>query len=301
MAVYDVSGTLLKHLYLLNGDPSIFGYDVNGNVIFPTVDYSKYSVVDYLNVNIPSTQGFDIYNNVIFQFTTPSLSNADKMATVDANNGIVINANIDAVSSHGDSASFSNEFYSISDEYPLLYVTSDTNPGKVYVNRVTENSSELIKTYMFPLEQAGYYSALCLDTINKIMYMVGYTENMHATDDGGNNKTLISLWDYTNNSLNSDGTYTPRFIRNYERPFIVTMQGQQFHDNMLWISSAHYEGSGLGYTGNIFALNADDGELLFTISLDTNKEIEGISFISDNEMICGLQGGLYKKIIFETR
>ena len=291
MAVYDVNGATLANVYGVNGAELQTAYDVSGAVVFERVDYSDYTISDYCTVSLSPTQGFDIYNGVIFQFMATGTSVYDRMATIDAETATIINSNISAESDHGDSASFSREFYSDSDEYPLIYVTSDTNPALVYVNRVTTSSSTLVKTYSFPLEKTGYYAALCL--AYPFMYMVGYSEQNYQTDDGGNNKTVISKWDMTKLTDNGDGTFTPEFISSYQRAFIYTMQGQQFHDGMLWISSGN-----TGVHGYVYALDPPDGSLLYTIDTNTTTEIEGIAFVSNTEMVFGLQGGTYKKVTF---
>lgn len=299
MAVYGLSGNTLSSVFGIEGAELQTAYDVDGNVVFSKgsqqIDYTNYAISNYCTVSLSPTQGFDIHNGTIFQFLANSSSVNNRMATINAQAQSIINNNISATSDHGDSASFSSEYYAAEDDYPLLYVTADTNPGKVYVNRVTQTSSQLVKTYVFPLAQAGYYAALCLDEENGIMYMVGYSEQNYQTDDGGNNKTVISKWDMTNVTDNGDGTYTPAFVSAIERPFIYIMQGQQYHDGMLWIASG-----GSNYNGYIYALDPDNGNLLYTINTNTTTEVEGLSFISDTEMIFGLQGGTYKKVTFAT-
>lgn len=297
MPIYDVNGNSLSAVYSADGLELQAAYDVNGEEIFskgsPSIDYSRYSIENYCAVSLSPTQGFDIFNGTIFQFLANS-SISNRMATINANSKQIINNNISASSDHGDSASFSSEFYAEGDTFPLLYVTADTNPAKVYVNRVTQTSSQLVKTFVFPLEKTGYYAALCLDEASRTMYMVGYSENNYQTDGGGTNKAVISKWDMSNMTDNGDGTYTPLFVSSFERPFIYVMQGQQFHDGMLWIASG-----GTNARGYIYALNPSNGNLLFTVDTGTTTELEGLSFISDSEMVFGLQGGTYKKVSFE--
>ena len=172
-------------------------------------------------------------------------------------------------------------------------MTADTNPAKVYINRVTTTTSTLVKTLSFPLDKTGYYAALCLDIENGIAYMVGYSKQNYLTDDSGTNKTVISKWDLTDLTANQDGSYTPAYISSVEREFIYVMQGQQFHDGMLWISSG-----GTNVRGYIYALDPSTGELLYTVDTESTTEIEGLAFISDYEMVFGLQGGAYKLVTF---
>lgn len=299
--IYGKNGAQLSAAYDTGGSSLEYAYDVDGTVVFsretptPSVDYSTYTLSNYCTVSLQPTQGFDIYNGIIFQFLANSSSVNNRMATINVGTSTIISKTIAATSDHGDSASFSPDFYSESDLYPLIYVTADTNPAKVYVNRVTQTSSELVRTYLFPLAQAGYYAAACCDFEGGVIYMVGYTEANALDDDGGANKTLISKWDMTTLTDNGDGTYTPRFVSSYERPFIYVMQGQQYHDGMLWISSG-----GTNVRGYVYALDPADGSLLYTVDSGTTTEMEGISFISNNEMVFGLQYGAYKKVTFGT-
>lgn len=292
MAIFAVNARPLSSAYSVSGAELLSAYDKSGGIVFTKTDYSTYQKTQFLSVGISATQGFDIYNGVIFQFVTPT-SAGNKMTTANTSTASIIASQIACASDHGDSASFSDEFYASGDSFPLLYVTSDTNPAKVYVNRVTTTSSQLVKTLSFPLDKAGYYAALCLDVENSIAYMVGYSKQNYQTDDSGTNKTVISKWDLSSLAENQDGSFTPAFLSRIERPFIYVMQGQQFHDGMLWIASG-----GSNYNGYVYALDPSNGELLYSVNSGTTVEIEGIAWISNNEMITGHQGGTYYKFTF---
>ena len=296
MAIYRKSGQLLSAAYNLNGAPISKAYNVNGELVFDetVVDYSNFTTSAFCSASVSNMQGFDIYDGVIFQFKA-STSVPNRMVTINASTGEIIRDNIVSKSDHGDSASFLSVKYEPTDDYPLIYVTADTNPCKVYVNRVTLTSSTLVKTFVFPLDKTGYYGAHAYDEEHQIMYIVGYTEQNYQTDDGGNNKTLVSIWDMSSLTDNGDNTYTPRFVSSYERPFIYTIQGQQFHDTMIWIASG-----GTGSSQYIYALDPEDGTQCFKINLNTNVEVEGLSFISSTEMVVGFQGGTYTKYTFAT-
>lgn len=297
--IYSKNGASLNSAYGVAGNSRDLAYSKNGEIVFrknTDVDYSSYSISNFCSVSISQMQGFDIFSGYIFQFRANSSTVSNIMCTINSQTSSIIQNNILASSDHGDSASFSNEHYEQGDDFPLLYVTADTNPAKVYINRVTTTTSELVKTLSFPLMGTGYYAALCLDSENAVAYMVGYSEQNYQTDDGGNNKTVISKWDLTDLTLNQDGTYTPAFISALERPFIYVMQGQQFHDGMLWIASGY-----VGQRGYIYALDPATGDLLYTVDTATTTEVEGLSFISPYEMVFGLQGGTYKKVTFSHR
>lgn len=297
MSVYGKNGTALTEIYGKDGTELQTAYGKNGVVVYTkessgAVDYTDYSISDYLQVSLSPIQGFDIYRHIIFQFIGSYPSTEDTMATIDAKTGAFINTNITAVAGHGDSASFSREFYDPNDKFPLLYVSPD-NESKIYVNRVTTTSSQLVKTYAFPLSTVGYHIGLSLDDANHIAYILGYTEDNWSDDDGGANKVIVTQWDMTDLTDNGDGTYTPAFITSYERDFIYTIQGQQFHDGMIWLASG-----GSRVRGYIYALDPSDGSILYTVDTGTIAEVEGLAFLSDTEFIFAIQGGKYRKVTF---
>ena len=198
---------------------------------------------------------------------------------------------------HGDSATFSDEFYNVSDEFPLLYVTADTTPALIYVDRINRSSSSLIRTLKFPAS-AGYYGAGAFDFQNNICWLLAYSKNNYQTDDGGTNKTVVSKWDLSNLTDNGDSTYTPAFIEQYERDFIYVMQGLTYHDGIIWISSGYP-----GHNAYVYGMNPDTGVIEHTIDFNTTTEIEACQFIYDSVtqdwyMLAGFQGGLYKKVTF---
>lgn len=294
MAMYNIDGEPVASGYNYFGRPIATAYDVDGRAVTTEVNYDSYSISDLFSVQIANMQGFDIFGGVIFQFRANSSSVNNLMCTVSLSNASIIQNSIAVSSDHGDSASFSDEYYSESDAFPLLYVTSDTNPAKVYVNRVTENSATLVRTLLFPIDKTGYYAAAAIDSANGIIYMIGYSEQNYLSDNSGSNKIVISKWDMSNLSDNGDGTYNPQFVSSVERDFIYCTQGQQFYDGMIWIAS--------GYTGSvgsyIYAIDKTTGALIHTINLNTTTEVEGLAFTSPTEMVVGFQGGVYKKVVF---
>lgn len=293
MSVYGKDGTALLSVFSVDGVDLAKAYSKSGTVIFDKTDYSSYTKTNYCTVTTNQMQGFDIFGDYIFQFRANSSTVNNIMKTINAKTNTVIQDDIHSASDHGDSASFSTEYYDSNDQFPLLYVTADTNPAKVYVNRVTLTSSQLVRTLLFPIDKAGYYSAAALDAENNIIYMVGYSEQNYQTDGGGSNKTVISKWDLSYLTENQDGSFTPVFVSRIERPFIYVMQGQQCHDGMLWIASG-----GTNYNGYIYALDAQSGNLLYTIDTETTVEVEGLSFISEREMVVGFQRNGYVKYTF---
>lgn len=293
MSIYEINGNPLSIAYEKDGSTLNTAYDIDGDVIFSGgVDYDNYTIESLFTISVNNCQGIAINNGVLFQFRGGG-GVSDTLCLFNASTGADITRNMTIESDHGDSATFSTSKYDESDEFPLIYVTADTTPAKIYIDRVSRSSASLIKTLVFP-SSAGYYGAGAFDFENNICYILAYAESNYLTDDGGANTTVISKWDLTNLTDNGDSTYTPAFISQYDRAFIYCMQGLEYHDGMIWVAS--------GYSGNsqsyVYAINPSNGQLLHTIDLNTTTEVEGVAFISDTEMVVGLQGGVYKKVTF---
>lgn len=306
VSVYDVLGNAVNSAYDIQSNNLQGVYDINGNYIplsepvepLP-LDYSQYTITDLFTYAANHFNGFDVYDGIIAQLKTNNQLYLFNLATHET-----IATGLSITSAHGDSASFSSEKYQVYDEFPLLYVTSDSSPAYVYVNRITRTETALVKSLLFPLDKAGYYAAHAYDEKNKIMYMVGYSEQNFQSDDGGNNKTVVSKWDMTQLTDNG-GSYTPQFISRYERDFIYTMQGQQFFDGYIWITSG-YNNGGNQY---VYAMNPSDGLTEHTITLDDHIEVEGLAWVYDAAqnkywMLVGQQNGEaginYSRIDFAT-
>ena len=298
MSIYNFNGVELSFVYGCNGAELDYAYSQAGNVVYTkerkVVNYDDYTMT-LLHAESPSLdscQGIAIYNDVLFQFRT----GPDIVTLLSFTDWSVINSRMSIDSDHGDSATFSAEFYDPNDEFPLIYVTADTTPAIIYVNRITRSAATLIKTLKFP-QSAGYYGAGAFDWENNVCYLLAYKENNYQTDDGGANTTVVSKWDLSNLTDNGDGTFTPDFVSQYERGFIYVMQGITFHDGMIWISSGYG-----GAASHIYAMNPSTGEVLHTITMDST-EVEGIQFMYDSisqsyYLVTGQQGGKYKKYTF---
>lgn len=300
MSVYSVVGDILSAVYDKIGARLNSAYDINGNIIYSgepvPVDYDNYTMTPLNSISVRNCQGIAIHDNVLFQFRGGGgISNTLCLFTFP--DGGDITRDMAITSDHGDSATFSREFYDVSDEFPLIYVTADTTPAKIYVNRVTRSAATLIKTLIFP-SSAGYYGAGAFDWDNNICYLLAYKQNNYQTDGGGANTTVVSKWNLSSLTDNGDGTYTPAFISQYERPFIYVMQGLAYHDGYVWVCS------GYGDTAsNVFAMNPATGVIDHTITMSDTTEIEGVDFILDTStnkyyMVTGQQGGIYKKYTF---
>lgn len=301
MSVYNKIGAKQTDLYDISGGLRDYCRDNEGNVI----PISDYAIDDASIISMTDTQGFAIYNGLIFQFRTPSsLGGRDVMNVAELYAETSLSSDISVQSGHGNSASFSDEFVN-NDEFPLIYVSEDTtvyskqDDARVFVNNVTPNSSELVKTYKFPLNQVGYYACLCLDYLNKIMYMIGYSEAKHNDSDGGNNRVIISKWDYSQSVENADGSLTPIFISSDTIDFIETMQGTQFYNDLIWVTSSAYDNTNKKRLESlVYAIDPESNEIVNIIHTKNVLEIEGIAFLNEKEAILGFQRGIFKKITF---
>lgn len=295
--IYDYEGNQASP-YNKSGQAINTAYDIDGTIVYSgsQVDYDNYTLSSLYTINVANCQGIAVYNNVLFQFRA-SGSVSDKVCLFDFTDGSDITRDMTIDSDHGDSATFSTNFYAEGDEFPLLYVTADTSPAIIYVNRVSRSSATLVKTLAFP-STAGYYGAGAFDWENNICYLLAYKENNFTTDNGGANTTVVSKWDLSNLTDNGNGTFTPSFISQYERAFIYVMQGLAFHDGYIWIAS------GYGSTpSHVYAMDPSTGTIAHTITMDDNTEIEGVQFIYNSTtqsyyMLIGQQGGKYKKCVF---
>jgi len=303
MCVYNIDGIETNIAYNIDGEELSSAYEVDGTEI-PFIsplplDYSNYSTADLYTYVANGFNGFDVHEGVIAQ-----LMANNKLYLFNVDDGSAIATAMAITCSHGDSATFGKDYYTSSDEFPLLYCTADTTPAVIYINRITRNSATLIKTLKFS-QVAGYYGAGAFDFKNGLCYIVAYKENSYTSDNGGTNKTLVTVWNLNELNDNGDGTYMPTYISSFECPFIYVMQGLQFFDGYIWISSGYNDG------GNqyIYALNPVTHEIDHTILLDDHIEIEGLAWVYDAEqnkywMLIGQQNGSaglnYSRIDFAT-
>lgn len=246
-------------------------------------------------------QAFAIYGGVIFQ-----LYNANKINLINYLDGTVLTT-LDITSGHGDCIDISNEFYDENDEFPLAYITAETTPAKVYVNRITRTETALIRTYRFDdIAKTGYFPGHCANFDKNILYLVGYSENSYYLDEQGTNRMIVSKWDLSNCITNQDGTLTPAFISSFTTPFIKTAQGQKFFRNRLYILSSHW-GADQEHDTKIVVIDPYK-ERIVTImnSFPTGIkqcECEGLDFVLNEEntqydMV--VSGNAYYKLTFNS-
>lgn len=186
-------------------------------------------------------------------------------------------------SEHGDCMDFSNEYYESGDEFPLAYFTSDTSPLKVYVNRLTRSSGTLIRTLLFPIENAGYYAGHAIDAENNRIVTLGYSENDFETDADGANVMICSVWDLNELTQNEDTTYTPKLLKTFNLPFIICTQDQCYYNNKFFVISSNWRNT------NTIIYVIDIGEESVVSKFDNvpyqTWETEGIFWVDDNMFV----------------
>lgn len=301
MSVYKANGKKTTGIYAYDTGNRITGsvYTSAGEPIdiIDSESYSNPSISAFFSVSVFPMQAFDVFDGKIFQFKAGGSDNIENvMDVIDISTRTKIATSISVASGHGNSASFSGEYDTVSDAYPLMYVSTGSNPAEVHVNKVTISSTQLIRTYKFPLDLTGYYSQAIVDSENSIIYMVG-SSSPEIKEDDGISKTIITKWDYSNSQYDeADGKYIPEFVSVTEADYFVIKQGMTFFDGYIWMISWDYN-----HQNNYIAvINPENGNVIQIIDLDIHEECEGIAFISATEAIVGVQGGTYKKLTFSN-
>ena len=184
----------------------------------------KYIIV-YESLPTGGLQGCDLNNNVLFV-----CRGDDILMLYDYDDGSEI-ANLESPVGHGNAFQFGNTKYDEADEFPVAYAspffdTEDNDYSIVNKIRVSRSASSLIARYKFPVSSSGYYGAGCINEDDTIMYVVGFKAKSYT--DGTGNALIVSEWDMTNLEQNEDSSYTPTFIRKFEIPFRMMMQGVKY-------------------------------------------------------------------------
>lgn len=304
MAIFDKNGDVLSSCYNKDGDALMHAYDKNGDAIFasgtPIPDYDDFTLTDYKRFVNSNTQACDIYGKYLIQFRGGSSVN-DIANLYDISNNSTIKTGMTIQSGHGNTASFSKNFYDEQDVMPLLYccnhVDSPTSrqPTSVTVNRVDEDTATLIKTYLFKHPVNVFWGYACFDFDNEIVYTVGLSGNSYTSDLDGANKVVVTKWSLAEAVDNGDGTYDAVYISRYERDFIYVMQGMQYRNGIIWIASGY---NNTTYPQMVYGMNAETGKMRYAINTGMTTEIEGIAWLDDYHLVVGFMGGTYKLLTF---
>lgn len=300
MAIYNAEGTQLFACYNADGETIDVAYNADGDAVFYSAlpDYDRYTIEDYRTFSFTNMQAFDIYKNFLWQLRASSVNigNVYNLKTLQP-----IATDVQIASGHGNTASFSNEFYDENDILPLFYccngIDSPNNrvPTSVTINRVTTSGATLIKTLLFRHPIDVYWGYACFDFENNIAYTVGLSMPSFTSDYSGDNKTVITKWDMSNLTDNGDGTYDATYISHYMIDFIYVMQGMQFRNGIIWISSGY---NNTTYPQMVYGVDAETGEIVHSIATGITAEIEGIAWLDDFHLVAGFMSGNYKLITF---
>lgn len=220
-------------------------------------------------------QGCDSYGNTLFQFFADDL-----VRLYDMDSSSVI-ANISGTFGHGNTASFSNEFASAGDDFPLIYV-SDTAKSKVYVNKITTSTATLVRTLSFDPSVFGYNPQVVFDKANFNTYVVCNLDESPYVNYG----YKISKVNMSSLTDNGDGTYTPTVIETFTVNITETnviFQGCKCFNNRIYLASGGYN---TAIKSKLLIINTESKSLtgLFTNFTEPmySDEFEDITFIPDN-------------------
>ena len=173
-----------------------------------------------------STQGFAIFNNIIFQLYTGE--NVSKLVLLNMTDRSVIVA-LDANVGHGNSIQFTNDYYDVTDEFPIAFI-ADGIDNTFYKCRITRSAVTILNSYVKDNTTVGYYASSAVDTFNRIVYTIGYVQNSYGDDT--DNAMVISSFDLD----------TMTFIETFSVPFIIQIQGPTFFNNKLFVISSTGDG-----------------------------------------------------------
>jgi len=295
--VYDYEGNPYLVAYDINGDSLLTVYDINGSPIALKNDYSNYTFAELINkgpVGSDWIQGIAYYDGVIFQLGD------NKFQTIDMETGEYITDGYATMANagHGNSAQFSNEFYSNSDRFPLLYVsTNNQTPNYVRVYRMTDTTATLIKSYLLNTSEDGYFTDSCVDSENEYLYTIGYLEENWQTQTAGN-VLVLTKRDLNDLTDNGNGIYTAKLLSRMELSYWeYAAQGCCFYDDYIWMTFG-----GGSSPNNIYAIDPETGVKAYTVTIPNNREPEGLAWVLDKTdspwMLVGQQYHLYQKCVF---
>ena len=295
--VYDHEGNPLLTAYDINGNSLLTAYDINGNPIVLQNDYSNYTFTELFNkgpVGGDWIQGIAYYDGVIFQLGD------NKFQTIDMATGDYITDGYATMSNagHGNSAQFSNEFYTDGDRFPLLYVsTNNQTPNYARVYRMTTSTATLIKSFLLNTLEDGYFTDSCVDSENGYLYTIGYLEENWQTQTQGN-VLVLTKRDLNDLTDNGNGIYTAKLLSRLELNYWeYAAQGCCFYDDYIWMTFG-----GGSSPNNIYAIDPETGAKVYTVTIPNTREPEGIAWVLDKSdspwMLVGQQYHLYQKCVF---
>ena len=288
MAVYSKSGEQLNSLFDKEASNVSVAYDINGNVVFGREshrDYKTYSIENLFTYAVGKAQSFAIFGNKIAQVVEDDSLYIIDIATHNKVKSVAMDMG------HGNSCQFSTEFYDENDEFPLFYIR---NSG-IWVYRIVDTSSQLIKKYSFPTSViATYVAGFGLDSVNKKLYTVSYTEGDYISRTG---MLRVCSWDMTSETENEDGTFSPAYLDHVDYEWwdkYSAIQGCCYHDGYFFVANGYTDIT----TQFVVMFDTDTLELSYKIDVP-GGEIEGCSWFGDDYLVTQQRSNArYKKVIF---
>ena len=287
MAIYGIGGTALNDAYALDGTALDNAYSVEGDAVFDkdVPAYSDYEITSMFTYSANSLQGFAYSNGVIAQ-----CREGDALHMIDLETQTLL-YKVTMSFDHGNSAQFSNEYYAQDDAFPLFYVRANG----IYVYRIVGTGSELIHKYSFPTAQIGTYaSGFGVDSVNRRIYTVSYTEGDYTTKTG---LCRFCAWDMDNYTVNENGYYVMNMLYSHDSTWFDihnAIQGCCYHDGYLFVGNGY--SSGAQY---VTLFDVTDGTIYSDIPLGSG-EVEGCAWVDDDYLIVGQKPTniSYSKITF---
>lgn len=292
MSVYNKNGTQLSELYGVGGSELATAYDISGDVVFnqsePQWDYDNYTISTLFTLSGDKMQAFSIYDGKIAQ-----ARETYALYIVDLETGTKLRE-VSMDFGHGNSCQFSNEFYADGDEFPLFYIR---NSG-IWVYRIVNTSSTLIRKYSFSTNDIGTYVAgFGVDSANKRMYTASYTEGDYQTKTG---QLRICLWDMDDVTDLGNNTYTMELLDSNDFDWFTkyeAVQGCCYHDGYFFVST--------GMTNSqqyVVLIGEDSLTIEHEITIGNTTEIEGCAWVNDDYMVVGQNPTniTYRKVEFAT-
>lgn len=123
--------------------------------------------------------------------------------------------------------------------YGRMFLETNDSTPTVSVNEMSGNRTKFQRSLKFPKTKYGYHMKHIVSTSGKTIYGISVkTGNRRSKENG--NCMIITVWDTTKLTKNRDNTFTPRFVRSFNIPFIMFCQGMCFYKNKLYILSSDY-------------------------------------------------------------
>lgn len=206
----------------------------------PQLKHTKIATLSRVNsvASGHSFQGATIYKNMLFA----AMNNNGEILVYDLNANAQIGSIVvpEMTDHHNNNINFGSEFYSKKDEFPLLYMSQESNDvHKCLVARITRDTNnwhfEIVQNITFPTPQENkmWWANSYIDAENNYIYLMGY-KNQSWTDGSNGNSLVYRRWPLPKLS-EGDVTLKVSNSSNYrEIPYWTATQGAIFKEGKLY-------------------------------------------------------------------